>query len=127
MSHYHDQCCGEAKCGCHSSGCDENDCCSTTSSCCRGSSGHAGKFLELADAAWVEVLKGKIIEHILANHSKHLDELAALISEANHERWHKKLSEKHCHECFEDKLKAFFSRSCTAHGQSCAQNQHNHK
>jgi len=61
----------------------------------------------------MEVLKEKIKENIKAN-SKNMDELARMISEANHERWKKKMDEKSCCGCFEEKLKNFFEQSCKA-------------
>jgi len=72
---------------------------------------YAGKFLELADQAWAELLKDKIKEHIQL-HAKHLDELASLIAEANHERWKKKVESKQSCGNYEEKLRAFFQHSC---------------
>lgn len=114
-------CCGSGECGCHTSCCGGQKSCNCCSCCqcgcqkgsCHGSNGkechHAEKFLELADCAWMEVLKEKIKDHI-RNNAQHLDELAKLVSEANKERWQKKMDNKKCCGHFEDQLKEFFSR-----------------
>lgn len=88
--------CSQKSCGCGSKASDEN--CSA-------------KFLELADQAWMEVLKEKIKDHIKAN-NKQIDELARLVAEANQERWKKKMDAKSCCCGFEEKLKNFFGQSC---------------
>lgn len=76
----------------------------------QGECNFAEKFLELADCAWMEVLKEKIKEQI-RTHSKNLDELAAIIAEANHVRWHKKMEKKQCCKGFEEKVRGFFEKS----------------
>jgi hypothetical protein len=66
-------------------------------------------FLHIADEAWMEVLKDKIKEQIIATSGPHLNELAKIISEANHGRWKNKMaSKKGCKE-FEEKICKFFS------------------
>lgn len=97
-------CCQQSQCGCQSQGCCGSGCKS-----CSGKYGN--KFFELADQAWMEVLKEKIKANIQSS-AKNMDELARLISEANHERWQKKIEDKECCGCFEEKLKAFFQKSC---------------
>lgn len=65
----------------------------------------------------MEVLKEKIKDHIRSN-AKNMDELARLISEANHERWQKKMENKECTGCYEEKLRDFFhSYSCQTQGK----------
>lgn len=55
--------------------------------------------LELADEAWMEVLKDKIKEKIISANGKQLDKLAATVSEANNARWKGKMAAKRaCHE-----------------------------
>lgn len=110
--------CSCSKCGCScgsqkttTCGCSCSQCQSQGEVCGEHGHSHAKKFLELADQAWMEVLKEKIKEHIKAN-SKHIDELARLVAEANQERWKKKIEAKSCCCCFEDKLKNFFEQSC---------------
>ncbi len=111
-------CCSkDCQCGCQSGqqkgcGCQSGSSCSKSGSCSSHSGcDYAGKFLELADQAWMEVLKEKIKDHIKSN-AKYMDELARLISEANKEKWHKKMENKQCCSNFEERIKSFFSESC---------------
>lgn len=123
--------CKNQSCGCSSCGCScqsKGGCCSQKSECgCQGKSCGCGgcggckcnkaeKFLELADQAWMELLKEKIKTHIQSQ-AKNMDELARLISEANHERWQKKLEDKECCGSFEEKLKGFFQQVCRTKGK----------
>lgn len=92
--------------------------------CGQGSCNYAEKFLELADHAWMELLKEKIKEHINQSHTN-IDELARLIAEANHERWQKKMEDKQCCGGYEEKLKNFFKQAChTGQKNSHQQSQH---
>lgn len=110
--------CSKGGCGCHSQSCS---CSCHQRSCCSGdhkgekSCDYSKKFLELADQAWMEVLKEKIKEQIKSS-SKNLDELARIVTEANHERWKKKMDAKGSCASFEEKLCDFFSQSssCTS-------------
>jgi hypothetical protein len=125
-------CCTHKSCGCQSKECSccyhKSQCeCQTSSNCgscgcgCQGMKekcgcrhcccNHTQKFLELADHAWMELLKEKIKEHI-QSHAKNIDELARLIAEANHERWQKKMEDKQCGCGYEEKLKNFFKQAC---------------
>lgn len=112
-------------CGCQSCGCGgKSQCCSQKSGPCGSGDGdkscnYAEKFLELADQAWMEVLKEKIKDSIRSNDKK-LDELAHLITEANHDRWQKKIESKKCCGSFDEKLKNFFKGCCD---QSCSTNK----
>lgn len=139
MCHCHNQshsCCGSshASCGCQSKGCScschqsQNDCqksCGCEGSnqskgcgCgCKSCGNYAEKFLQLADQAWTELLKEKIKEHIQSQ-AKNMNDLARLISEANHERWQKKMENAQCCGCYEEKLKEFFSHPCQVHPKS---------
>lgn len=100
-SHCHDDSCSSkgSQEHCHShhhSGHKEDESCSKA-------------FLHIADEAWMEVLKAKIKEQIIATSGPHLNELAKIISEANQERWKNKMaSKKGCKE-FEEKICKFFS------------------
>ncbi|MFI5344211.1 MAG: hypothetical protein ACHQUC_08330, partial [Chlamydiales bacterium] len=74
------------------------------------------------DLAWMEVLKEKIKEHILANDKK-INELAKIVAEANHKRWMHKIDKKKCcdqaEQCcsdYQDQLCKLFS-SCGS--ESC--------
>ena len=132
MCHCQEHSCGSAnvsgcgskqcQCSCHKidSGCHSN------MGCCGG--GHLShhvedhhddyvtRFLQLADAAWMEVLKEKIKENIRSN-SKGMDELARLITEANHDRWHMKMENKRCVNDYEQKIRSYFNETCQTHGQ----------
>lgn len=92
-------CCGcKSSCSCSCHGSQENSCCD-----------YPKKFLELADCAWMEVLKEKIKDHIRQKDTK-INELAQLISETNHERWkHKQEKFQGCN-AYEEKLKNLFSK-----------------
>lgn len=116
-------CCSSCECGCQKSQCGCKSSCGCGSSCCsKDDCCKPEKFLELADQAWKEVLKEKIKKHIEAN-SKNLDELAAIISEANHERWSRKMDGKQCGCCFEEKLENFFGRTCSTNGHKDVKNK----
>ena len=107
--------CSKGGCGCHGgSGSCPCSCHQKGSTCGSevSSHSHSEKFLELADQAWMEVLKEKIKENIRSN-AKHLDELAGIIAEANHERWKKKMDTKKCCGNFEEKLNHFFGQTCS--------------
>jgi hypothetical protein len=102
----------QKSCGCSSQGgscgCQKNQC---GCGCKHCGCDHATKFLELANQAWMEVLKEKIKEHI-QKQSKHMDELAGLIAEANHERWKTKMENQQCCGGFKERLKNFFDQAC---------------
>lgn len=74
---------------------------------------HEGEFaeelLEMADVAWMEVLKEKIKQQIIASSGEHLDNLAKLVSDANKERWKHKLSSHKVCQDYRQKLGEFFS------------------
>jgi len=76
--------------------------------------GHHGKFsdqlLNLADEAWMEVLKEKVKEHILHHSGDHLNQMAQLIAQTNHKRWMEIMSEKKNEQEFEERLKEFLHR-----------------
>ncbi|MFI0434561.1 MAG: hypothetical protein ACH350_02380 [Parachlamydiaceae bacterium] len=129
MSHCQDYSCGSEKssetepkncsCPCHQS---ESGCQPHQGSCGESHQGHhaqsgscdyAKKFLEIADQAWMEVLKEKIKENIRSK-ACNMDELARLISEANHERWRMKMENKHAVNEYEAKIRNFFNHTCDA-------------
>jgi hypothetical protein len=65
--------------------------------------------LEMADEAWMEVLKDKIKQEIISSHGANLDKLAKIVSESNSCRWkHKMALQNSCHE-YEAKLADHFS------------------
>lgn len=86
--HHHDECCG-----------------------CDHEGGFSDQFLALADEAWMEVLKEKIKENILKNDAR-IKELAAIISETNHERWSKIIGERRLKEMYKERLHDYFGGSC---------------
>lgn len=113
---------GGVMCHCQGSSCccGNQGKCEAKSKCCCSPADEQKRFtdescsnqlMELADQAWMEVLKDKIKEHIHAN-AKHMDDLARLISEANHERWKKKMDAKCACSSFDEKLNNFFKQTC---------------
>lgn len=108
MSHNH---CHNDTCSEHSHHHDHKD------SCCHGHHHHhehheddfAQQLLNLADEAWMEVLKEKIKEQIHEHNGKHLDSLARLVAESNSHRWKNKLNLKHACSSFKEKLHHFFN------------------
>jgi len=66
--------------------------------------------LDIADEAWMEVLKEKIKEHIRANDHK-IDELAKIVSEINRERWHHKIAKHQICEDYEKRLQSLFTQT----------------
>lgn len=70
----------------------------------------AQELLAMADEAWMEVLKEKIKQQIIATSGQHLEELAKIVSHSNKERWkHKLASHKVCQD-YKEKLSGYFSQ-----------------
>ena len=91
-----------------------HECCSHShEEHCEEHSDFACDLLEIADEAWMCLLKDKIKEQILATNGKHLDELAKLISESNNSRWKLKMAKKTNVEEFRTKIHTFFSNRVT--------------
>lgn len=96
--------------------CNSNEkcCCSCHSKkeeSCHGEDKHeefAKGLLETADCAWMEVLKDKIKEQIVATQNDRMKELAKIVSEANSERWKHKMEKKHRCADFKERLCSFF-------------------
>lgn len=109
MSHHHHHC--------HSHD-DQESCCHEEShhDCCGSYDHHedhqsfAHDLLEIADEAWMEVLKDKIKEQIVKIDGAHLDELAKIVAEANSARWSHKLGENHVNEEYHEKVADFFNK-----------------
>lgn len=112
MSHHHHHCChGEGECCCHHD--HHHDSCCHESSCCESDEhpqDFAGELLELADAAWMELLKDKIKEQIEASSGKHLDQLAKLVTSSNKVRWENKMASKRVSSEFREKLCDYFHK-----------------
>lgn len=104
--HHDDGCCSEES---------HHSCHSHEDSCCDeghhhhhhdDADGFCHELLELADQAWMEVLKEKI-KHRIASEC-HLDQLAEIIAKANHCRWKGKIAkQKGIHE-YRRKVCEFF-------------------
>lgn len=98
--HHSHSCCGEhhGECGCCCHGHEH-----------KGGKGHfADQLLELADEAWMELVKDKIKAKIQETSGKQIDELAAIVSNANHERWSSKLQGKKSCEEYHENVANFF-------------------
>jgi|EndMetStandDraft_5_1072996.scaffolds.fasta_scaffold1216189_1 hypothetical protein len=105
--HHGDSCCSESEC----------PCCTGEESCQlhkhhhpHEEGGFAQDLLDLADDAWMEVLREKIKDNIVKNHGKNLDKLAQLISESNSERWKFKLAKQKQRMDYLEKIAHFFSQ-----------------
>ena len=101
--HSNEKCC----CSCHSSH-------SKQEQSCHGEDPHdafSKSLLEAADCAWMEVLKDKIKEHILATQNDRMKELAKIASEGNSQRWKHKMEKKQGCMDFKEKLCRFFGQS----------------
>ncbi len=101
-------CSGKKQCGC-SKGCG---CCKNCDCGCQ--SGHDGDFahelLEMADEAWMCLLKDKIKQQIETLSGNNLNELASLVANANHKKWIDKMACSDAKDDYEDKVAEFFSR-----------------
>ena len=91
-SHHEAQGCG---CSCHSC-----TCCSDGHEE-RGCDPH--RLLAIADAAWLEALKEKIKQNILASDHQ-IDEIAKIIGETNCDLWHQKLAKVKTEKKYESRL-----------------------
>ncbi len=67
----------------------------------------AHQLIDIADEAWMDVLKAKIRAHIEAD-GAHLDQFAKLIAETNKERWKHKMGMQKTLQDFKDKMSSFF-------------------
>ncbi|MBA3722067.1 MAG: hypothetical protein H0W88_06680 [Parachlamydiaceae bacterium] len=75
------------------------------------------QLLNLANIAWMEVLKEKIKEHIRATDSK-IDEMAKIVAESNREYWHAKMAEGKAKEHYETRLSQLFNHSGGSEGKN---------
>lgn len=113
MSHCHHQSCSGGN-SCHSH--SEEQCCSCHSCKCDCHNHHqkySHELLELADEAWMEVLKEKIKEEIRQMSGEHLTKMAKLVATSNHNRWKETMQEKKGIQEFEDQLHELLF--CSAH------------
>ena len=121
--HHHDNgCCSHCSCGCQS---NENSCGQNKCNCsCHEHKGHECEememnFLELADKAWMELLKEKIKARITATSNDTLEQLASLISDANHNRWKEIFASKKCCSDYKSNLKDFFRKKYDCNNKDC--------
>lgn len=104
--HHHHECCEGESCSTEEQK-QEHICCSHNHHEDHGCD-MALHLLDIADEAWMEVLKEKIKDHIRANDHK-IDELAKIVSEINKERWHHKIAKHQICEDYEKRLHTLFS------------------
>jgi hypothetical protein len=124
MSHNH--CQGHCHGHDHHGGCSHGSCSAHGESCeghhheCCGECGHhhpvvekdfAHQLLEMADEAWMEILKDKIKSKILESSGAHLDQLAKLVSDSNKERWKHKIAGNAVANDYRDKFSEFFDHA----------------
>ena len=62
---------------------------------------------EMADEAWMEVLKEKLKAQVIALNGNNLDELAKIVAETNNARWKAKMSKQKRIEDFDAKIDEF--------------------
>lgn len=112
MSHHHHHQCQDGQCSIHG---EKHDLCAQEiCSCCCGhehecqSTDFPDQLFKLADDAWMELLKEKIKDQIEKLSGKRLDELAKLVNDANHSRWHNIFADKTLQEGYREKLRQFF-------------------
>lgn len=97
--HHHEQsscCSSHCKCPCHSHHGEEHE-----------HSDFAQELLQMADEAWMELLKEKIKENIQTLSGSNLDQLAKLVAESNHERWKHMLADKKACNDYHEKVANF--------------------
>ncbi|MBA3239505.1 MAG: hypothetical protein H0T62_14345 [Parachlamydiaceae bacterium] len=100
--HHHDGCCSHEKQEC----CEEESCCESKEGKHEDFAKH---LLCLADEAWMELLKDKIKENILADGGAQLDQIAKVVSEGNKSRWENKMAMKKNACEYKEKIKSLFS------------------
>lgn len=66
------------------------------------------QLLELADEAWMEVLKDKIRQQVESVNGSQLEKLAKLAAESNNERWKHKLALDQNQHQFKENVGKFF-------------------
>jgi len=108
MSHHCHQSCSGGNQSCSSHSCGEQCCSCHSCKCACHNHDHHEKYshelLDLADEAWMEVLKDKIKEEIKQLSGEHLTQMAKLVATSNHARWKEKMLEKKGIQDFEDHL-----------------------
>ena len=98
--HHHHGCCEEEhECGC---------CCHHHSDDHGDEGDFASQLLQLADEAWMEVLKEKVKAHVAKSSGAQLEKLAKIVAEGNKDRWRMKLGAKKGCDDFHAKIAEFF-------------------
>lgn len=100
----HHKCCSEDHC--HDGSCDAHH----EHSCCHEHDDFYSQLIQMADEAWMEVLKCKIKDQIKEKSGTHLDELAKIVSDSNHNRWKHKLEARHGINDYKNKVRDFFNQ-----------------
>lgn len=112
MSHNHCSCSSRScshgsahgeSCGAH------HECCGSCNHHSVGEKDFAHQLLEMADEAWMEILKEKIKDKILESSGAQLDQLAKLVSDSNKERWKHKIAGNAVASDYRDKFSQFFN------------------
>jgi hypothetical protein len=111
MSHHHHKH-QECDCPCHEHehSCCQDDSCSIAHHDHHDHGSFSTQLFELADEAWMELLREKIKKQIEASSGPHLDNLAKIVSDANHARWQSKTVGYRNNEDFHEKLRGFFHK-----------------
>jgi len=91
--HDHSHCNDSSCCSCHHCDCG-----------CHHEEKYSDTLLDLADEAWMEILKEKIKEEIRLMSGDNLTEMAKLVATSNHARWQDKMEQKKDVEDFEGRL-----------------------
>lgn len=105
-SHKHSGNSSGCGCGCNCESCD----CSGCKCSCHGECDFSKELLQMADDAWMCLLKDKIKQKIEGLSGQHLNELADIVAKANHTRWSNKMKAKEASEDFEDQVEDFFNK-----------------
>lgn len=93
------ECCSNKECGCK---------CRTQHTDDEKHGKFSNWFLEVADEAWMEVLKEEIKKHIWETQGDRMKELAKIVSETNSHRWKNKMEKKRGCQEFKEKICGFF-------------------
>lgn len=93
---------------CHDESCSKEHHQEPCGCCCHEHQHFSDQLLEMADEAWMEVLKDKIKQKIEDTTGQHLDQLATLVATANHNRWINKMGVINGKDEFKNKLDEYF-------------------
>jgi len=108
QGHHHHSCCCSDQCSCRQEKCHSEQ----QGECKEDCSDFTRKLLEMADQAWMELLKEKIKEQIQISGGSHLDQLAKTVAESNKDRWMHKMSLHKVFKDFKEKVAKCFECGC---------------